>query len=110
MTDETSSVTLPYVVTIQPCRPPLACFALVLLIVSTFTSDLIIEQMQLYMQILRALKEVNPNYKELIFENCKLRIIICCEVFLIKNTIKKKLRSLLLFEVIFLNNQLVIYI
>ena len=83
------------------------CLLLFFLTDSIFTHNSDMNQLSLYMQILRTLKKMNSNIKEFIFENCKHRIVIYDEKFLNKNTIENKLRSFLSSEVIFFNDWII---
>jgi hypothetical protein len=66
-------------------------------------------QLRLYVQILRALEEVDPDSGGAIFENCKHRTVICNED-LTRDTIENKLRPLLPSEGMFLNDRTVTHL
>ena len=78
-------------------------------------------QLRLYMQIFRTFKEMNSDFKLIVFENCKHRIVIYDEKILNKNTIENKIRFLqntienkfrflLSSEVIFFNDRIVTHL
>lgn len=66
-------------------------------------------QLRLYVQILRALEEVDPDFGGAILENCKHRTVICNED-LTRDTIENKLRPLLPSEGMFLNDRTVTHL
>ena len=85
--------------------PPSICLLLPSLTDSTFTNDPDMNQLPLYVQILRALEGVDSDHERAVFEDCKHRTVLCDEKPLSKDTVENKLRPLLPSEVIFLNDR-----
>ena len=63
------------------------------------------DQLPIYVQILRALEEVDRDLEGANFEECKHRTVTCHEEFLSKDTVENKLRPLLPSEFIFPNDR-----